>query len=169
MVDTICRWEILFVSLQIFLIFVSGCRKITDYGHSIVIIISTLLISGILNLWKDKRLREAGNIVNSQPIEKFVVSRRHKSFKWSDWASIQIGDIIKVKNNQEMPCDALILNIVGSKHEDQTCYMRGSMWDDSKQIHRKRSYQGTMNRTNSHISDSKFVSQISGLVKWEYN
>ena len=77
--------------------------------------------------------------------------------------------MIKVKNNQEMPCDALILNIVGSKQEEQTCYQRGSMWDDAKKINLKKSYQGTMNKTNNHISDSKFVSQISGLVKWEYN
>ena len=43
------------------------------------------------------------------------------------------------------------------------------MWDDAKKINLKKSYQGTMNKTNNHISDSKFVSQISGLVKWEYN
>lgn len=26
-----------------------------------------------------------------------------------------------------------------------------------------------MNRTGSHISDQKFVTQLSGLLKWEYN
>ena len=87
----------------------------------------------------------------------------------SNWGSIQTGDIFKVKANSEIPCDALILNIVGSKGENQTCYQKGSLWDDVKIPTRKRSYQGTMNKTSSQVSDAKFFESISGLIKWEYN
>ena len=98
-----------------------------------------------------------------------MFSKKHRSFHWRDWGNISIGDVIKINQNQEIPCDALILNITGSKQETQTCYQRGNLWDDSKNMTLKKSYQGTMNKTNNYISESKFVAQISGLVKWEYN
>lgn len=78
--------------------------------------------------------------MNSKPVEKFIFTKRHKSFQLSDWGSIQTGDIIKIKSNQEIPCDALILNIVGSKVDHQTCYQRGGLWDDIKAPTLKRSY-----------------------------
>ena len=157
------------VIMHVICLFFSGANTLKEYNHVIIVTIVSIVASGIINLWSDKKLRQSANYVNKKPVEKFIFSRRHKSFQWSDWASIQIGDVIKVKNNQEMPCDALILNIVNSKQEEQTCCQQGSMWDDASKQHIKKSYQGTMNKTNNQISDSKFVSQISGLVKWEYN
>ena len=71
--------------------------------------------------------------------------------------------------NQEIPCDALILDIVGSRTSNQTCYTRGGLFDDDCNPSLKRSYQGTMNKTGQRISAAKFVDQISGIVKWEYN
>ena len=47
--------------------------------------------------------------------------------------------------------------------------MRGALWEDIRNPSQKCSYQGTMNKTGTHISDSKFVDGISGLLKWEYN
>ena len=157
--DTIFRYEHLMVFLHSICMILSGAHKtIEEYYHLLIVILISLIFSGYLNYLTDRKYRLAANIVNQQPIEKFVWAKRHKNFQWSDWGSIQIGDVIKVKNNQEMPCDALILNIVGSRQEEQTCYQRGSMWDDAKKINLKKSYQGTMNKTNNHISDSKFVS-----------
>ena len=111
------------IALHMTCMLLSGAHKtIEEYYHLLIVVICSLFISGYLNYLTDKKYRQAGNIVNAQPIEKFVWAKKHKSFQWSDWGSIQIGDVIKVKNNQEMPCDALILNIVGSRQDDQTCY-----------------------------------------------
>jgi hypothetical protein len=148
---------------------ISGQRETADYSHVIFIAIASIVATGCLNLLHDKKLKQAAEKVNCKPVEKFIFSKRHKSFQISDWGSIQTGDIIKIKSNQEIPCDALILNIVGSKLDHQTCYQRGSLWDDPKAPTLKRSYQGTMNKTGSYVSDSKFADQISGLIKWEYN
>ena len=63
----------------------------------------------------------------------------------------------------------MILDIAGSKHAAQTCYQKGSLWDDAKTPSLRASYQGTMNKSEAYISDSKFVEQVSGLVRWEYN
>jgi magnesium-transporting ATPase (P-type) len=128
---------------------VSGHRETADYSHVIHIFIISLCVSGILNLKHDSKLREAASSVNNKVIEKFMVSKKRKCFQASNWGSIQTGDIFKVKSNIEIPCDALILNIVGSKGEFQTCYQKGSLWDDTKIPTLKRSYQGTMNKTSS--------------------
>ena len=95
----------------------SGQRETADYSHVIFIAVASYIATGCLNFLHDKKLKQAAERVNSKPVEKFIFSKRHKSFQLSDWGSIQTGDIIKIKSNQEIPCDALILNIVGSKIE----------------------------------------------------
>ena len=94
---------------------ISGQRETQDYSHVIFIASASIIATGCLNLLHDKKLKQAAEKVNCKPVEKFIFSKRHKSFQISDWGSIQTGDIIKIKSNQEIPCDALILNIVGSK------------------------------------------------------
>ena len=85
----------------------------------------------------------------------------------SSWGSIRMGDVIKVKHEHEMPCDCLILNILGSKLEHQTCYEVNSLWCHTPAL--KRSYTGTSSKTGSDPNDAKFIEAISGLIKWEYN
>ena len=147
----------------------SGARGTGDYNYIIAVTTVSLVARGVINLLHDRKLREAADAVNQKPVEKFVFSKRRKFFQLLDWASIQTGDIIKVKQNQEIPCDALILDIAGSKSGTQTCSMRGGLWNDFRNPTPKCSYQGTSNKTGTHISDAKFVEQISGLLKWEYN
>lgn len=110
-----------------------------------------------MNMLADLKLKEAGDTVNNKPIERFVISKKSRRFMISNWARIQCGDIIKIKMNQEIPCDALILDIVGSKSANQTCYTRGGLFDDDTNPSLKRSYQGTMNKTGQRIQASKFV------------
>ena len=155
--------------MHIFAQAVSGHREAADYGHVIFIALTSIICQMSLNHLHDNKLKNAAEKVNSKPIEKFIFAKRHKSFQLSDWGSLQTGDIIKIKSNQEIPCDALILNIAGSKSFFQTCYQKGSLWDDAKAPSLKTSYQGTMNKSETYISDSKFVEMVSGLVRWEYN
>ena len=147
----------------------SGARQLEDYSYIIAVMAASLVTQGTINLLHDSKLREAADAVNQKPVEKFVFNKRRKFFQLLDWTNIYTGDIIKIKQNQEIPCDALILDIVGSKSSSQTCNMRGGLWDDFRNPTPKCSYQGTMNKTGTHISDSKFVDKISGLLKWEYN
>ena len=68
-----------------------------------------------MNILADQKLKEAADAVNNKPVEKYVFAKRMRGFQLYDWASIQTGDIIKIKQNQEVPCDCLIMDIVGSK------------------------------------------------------
>ena len=118
----------------------SGANQIDDYNYIIAVTFISLFTRGAINLFHDKKLKEAADGVNQKPVEKFVFNKRRKFFQLLDWTSIQTGDIIKVKQNQEIPCDALILDIVGSKSSDQTCNMKGGLWDDFRNPTLKCSY-----------------------------
>lgn len=147
----------------------SYSSTLTEYSHIIATATISFLGTGLMNMLADNKLKEAADAVNYKPVERFVFSKKSRRFIVSNWASIQCGDIIKIKMNQEIPCDALILDIVGSKSANQCCYTRGGLFDDDSNPSLKRSYQGTMNKTGQRISAAKFVDQISGIVKWEYN
>lgn len=78
---------------------ISGEREQSEFTHVIFVAIASIIATGALNLLHDKKLKQAAEKVNSKPVEKFIFSKRHKSFQISDWGSIQTGDIIKIKSN----------------------------------------------------------------------
>ena len=47
--------------------------------------------------------------------------------------------------------------------------MRGGLWDELESSVLKQSFRGTANRTGFKISDDRFISSISGTIKWDYN
>ena len=67
---------------------ISGLRFAADQSAVIFIALASILGTGLLNLLHDKKLKEAAEKVNSKPVEKFIFSKRHKSFQVSDWGSI---------------------------------------------------------------------------------
>ena len=77
----------------------SGARGTGEYNYIIAVTAVSLITRGGINLLHDRKLREAADAVNQKPVEKFVFNKRRKFFQLLDWASIQTGDIIKVKQN----------------------------------------------------------------------
>ena len=63
-----------------------------------------------------------------------------------------------------MPCDCLILDIIGSKGRQQTCYTRGGFFDNDQNPTYKTAYQSTMNKTNKRIQASKLAETITGTL-----
>ena len=53
------------VTVHIICIFFSGAREVEDYYHVTIVAICSLLASSVLNLWNDKKLRQAANYVNN--------------------------------------------------------------------------------------------------------
>ena len=155
--DILAQPDHIIMILNLFLEVMSGTRTLTAYSHLIATGAISLLGTGIMNMLADLKLKEAGESVNNKPIERFVITQKSKRFIISNWAQIRCGDIIKIKMNQEIPCDALLLDIVGSKSANQTCFTRGGLFDDDSAPSLKRSYQGTMNKTGQRIQASKFV------------
>lgn len=69
------------------------------YSYLIATTFLSFAGTGLMNILADKKLKEATDNVNCKPIEKFDFSRKAKKFVVSDWASLQCGDIIKLKMN----------------------------------------------------------------------
>lgn len=97
-----------------------------------------------------------------------VTQRKHKAFSARTWESLKPGDIIKIKENEEFPADVLILD--SSNHSnDHKCYVSGGFTDDFNVPTLKKAHEGTQNKTGMKMAATKFVEQISGVVKYEYN
>ena len=81
------------------------------------------------------------------------------------WDDLQVGDIIKIKKNNQAPADCLILDIKGgSKSDGQSgsetvCYLKGGpQMSNHGETDVKKSCQNTQNKTgSSRMSDSQFV------------
>ena len=117
---------------------------------------------------QDQRHREFEETVNQRIVEKYSNKMKRGYFKSSTFGQIYQGDIIKVKHDKDVPCDALILNILQSNVENQTCYELNSLLSEYPVT--KKSFQGTAT-TAVHDTNaiSKFIETISGTIKWEYN
>jgi magnesium-transporting ATPase (P-type) len=74
-------------------------------------------LNGILNCIYDLQLRSASGQVNNKPIEKFIFTKKRKTFQTKTWEDLEVGDIIKVEKNQELPADVMILDISGNGNE----------------------------------------------------
>ena len=96
----------------------SRTKVLSEYSHIIATTCISLLGTGIMNILADNKLKEAADAINNKPIERFVFFKNSRRFIVSKWSEIQCGDIIKIKMNQEIPCDAIILDIIGSKNEN---------------------------------------------------
>ena len=117
----------------------------------------------------DLKLKSECSKLNSRLVEKFVISKKESNgFEPMPWESLRMGDIIKVKENEEFPADVLILDSINSSN-DHKCYVRGGISDDFNVPSIKKACEGTYNRPGMKMSSRKFVEQISGKVKYEYN
>lgn len=97
--------------MQWIIIYLSNGSDLGTYSDSIAITAVSFLARGLIIIFHDRKLKDAARSVNKKPVEKFVFNKRRKCFQLHDWQSIQTGDIIKIKQNQEIPCDAMILDI----------------------------------------------------------
>jgi magnesium-transporting ATPase (P-type) len=170
-------WDTLFtfdVCILLFQVLLTGLSRRNDEGWNLIYCLAVLNIIGqsFLNLFHDFKLRMAADQVNKLTVDKFIFNRRHKRFMQRQWEDLQVGDIIKIKNGQQLPADCLILDIKGGGNNnaaEQLCYIKGGPSVVNGESETKKSCQNTQNKTGSRLSDSKFVQLLSGQIKWEYN
>lgn len=135
----------------------------------VIVAVIGVLSQATVNYIIDRRWQRAQDVVNDKPIEVACLKKNKFKFKVRTWGDLRVGDIIKLYPNQEIPADVLILDIQGSRCDKQTCYVRGEIFNATGEMILKQSYGGTSNKTGFHISDDKFISSISGNLKWDYN
>lgn len=68
-----------------------------------------------------------------------MLTKKRKMFQSKNWEELEVGDIIKVHRNQELPADVLILDISGQSN-DQFCHVTGGVLADIQTPQIKRSH-----------------------------
>jgi hypothetical protein len=86
--ETLVTMDHLILFLFILALKISGEMATQAYTLPIMVAVTSVLLTATLNLVSDARLREAAEKVNLKPVEKLMLSKRHKSFQLSDWGSI---------------------------------------------------------------------------------
>jgi magnesium-transporting ATPase (P-type) len=113
--------------------------------YPILILICNIILSSVVNIIIDVRIKNDCNKINSKDVKTFAFLKKSKKFKFKSWNSIVPGDIIKVKENEEFPADVLILDAVSN--QNHKCYVRGGINEDINMPTLKKSCEGTSNKT----------------------
>ncbi len=66
-----------------------------------------ILINGTKNFLEDLKRKHSDDKENTRNI--FIYSNQNKNFVLKQWKNIKIGDIIKIKKNEIIPCDCIFL------------------------------------------------------------
>ena len=97
---------------------------------AIVPLIFVLLVSMIRELLEDIQRYKYDKINN----EEKVIVYRNNILEIVKSESLEVGEIILIKNNNQIPCDCLILN---SSFEEGICYLETSSLDGEKTLKEK--------------------------------
>jgi magnesium-transporting ATPase (P-type) len=148
---------------------VSGDEIELSFYFPLMLLLMNIFIQIIINTVADLRIKSACRAINERQVQTFITKKKNsKGFELRTWESLKPGDIIKVKEDEEFPADVLILDSITSSN-DHKCYVIGGPTDDFNKPSLKRACEGTYNRHGMKMSSTKFVEQISGTVKYEYN
>ena len=58
-------------------------------------------------------------------------------FVYSTWESLRVGDVIKIKKEESIPCDVLV---VGTSHVEQKCFVETKGLDGERNLKERRSF-----------------------------
>ena len=165
--DTVFRLEHLVLTVNFLAARWGGLD--TEIAFIYVTAVASLAAHGTINWLADRRLRHRSKNVNARSVEKFISGRRRKFFAPVEQGTICRGDILRLHEGQEIPCDCLILSVAGGARRQQACYQRGSTWDDSRRPSLKKSLLRMNAQQDEATTDGMFCSSVSETFKWEYN
>ena len=68
-----------------------------------------LLINGVKDVYEDCKRKKMNDLDNKRPCQVF----ENKKFIYKKWEDIKLGDIIKINENEVIPCDMILLESKG--------------------------------------------------------
>jgi len=137
-----------------------------SYWFPLVQLLINVICFSIQRLVIDNKGRHQSRKINNKKTLRFSHNMKPKGYKLVEWENLKPGDIIKVKDGQELPVDVLILETSDPEHK---CYTRGGFGQDDQITNIKHSCEGTINKARKQLTPSQFVEQIHGVIKYEYN
>lgn len=146
---------------------VSPTNRYTTIGTLLVV----LLVSAIKEIMEDVKRNRADNELNNTKV--LVLDPTTGDFVSKKWIKVQVGDIVKVLNEEAFPADLLLLS---SSEPEGLCYIETANLDGETNLKIKQARQETSYLVNpqflvSDLSRSEILSEQpnSSLYTYEGN
>ena len=110
-----------------------------------------VLINGIKDLYEDWKRKKMNDIDNKRLCEVYNI--KENKFIITKWEDIKLGDIIKVKKNEIIPCDMIILE---SSESSGTCYVEPKNINGESNLYMKE-MNGSWNKSLMHYSELSYI------------
>ena len=117
----------------------SPVHPVTNVGPLVIVIGISMLKEAV----EDTKRHKKDNEVNSTP----VLVLRDGAFVETEWADIQVGEIVKVLDKSFFPADLLL---VSSSDPDGVCYVETMNLDGETNLKIKKCLDNTVSFTTPH-------------------
>ncbi|XP_066951686.1 probable phospholipid-transporting ATPase IA isoform X4 [Macrobrachium rosenbergii] len=122
---------------------------------TLVPLICILVVSAIKEIAEDIKRHRADDELNKREIEVM----KDGQWQWIKWRHIQVGDIVKVRNNKFFPADLVIL---ASSEPQALCYVETANLDGETNLKIRQGLPQT-----AHLLEARDLMNLSGKVECE--
>ncbi|XP_076039881.1 ATPase phospholipid transporting 8A1 isoform X2 [Oratosquilla oratoria] len=122
---------------------------------TLVPLICILVVSAIKEIAEDIKRHRADDEINKREIEVL----REGQWQWVKWRNLQVGDIVKVRNNKFFPADLILLS---SSEPQGLCYVETANLDGETNLKIRQGLPQT-----THILEGKDLMNLSGRMECE--
>ncbi|XP_042234185.1 probable phospholipid-transporting ATPase IA isoform X3 [Homarus americanus] len=122
---------------------------------TLVPLICILVVSAIKEIAEDIKRHRADDELNKREIEVL----KDGQWQWIKWRHIQVGDIVKVRNNKFFPADLVIL---ASSEPQALCYVETANLDGETNLKIRQGLPQT-----SNLLEARDLMNLSGKVECE--
>lgn len=128
-----------------------------------VIFIPLLLVvfvNGVKDLWEDYIRKLQDNTENQTKTQIF--NSEKEEFEEKTWEEVQLGDIVKVEENQYFPCDLLLIST--SNINTGICYVETKNLDGESNLKYKLSNKSLLSVYNSDVTLKNLSGEVSTSI-----
>lgn len=124
-----------------------------------------LLINGILNAMEDISRHRADNEANSSPT--LVYRAAEDDFREAKWASIKVGDFVKLQSRETIPCDIVVLSVAEKEGmpPQGICYVETKSLDGETNLKVRMSMPSTLGKIDQK---GKGLQKVNGTLEMEH-
>eukprot|EP00164_Ancoracysta_twista_P003829 GFYU01005137.1.p1 GENE.GFYU01005137.1~~GFYU01005137.1.p1 ORF type:complete len:1530 (-),score=451.33 GFYU01005137.1:156-4745(-) len=105
---------------------------------SIAPLVFVLTVTGVKEAYEDHKRRVQDNEINNKDVE--VLDRENGNWTTTIWQSIHVGDIVRLRNNDAIPCDIVLLS---TSETFQMCFVETSSLDGESNLKPKQALEDT--------------------------
>jgi phospholipid-translocating ATPase len=125
----------------LFIIVLNFIPQINAFGKEISMIplLFVLAVTAIKDLVEDRQRYISDKVVNNRLCDVYNINGGTKTLGKRKWRTLEVGDVIKLYNNDIIPSDILLLN---TSDEDGVCHISTANLDGENNLKQKKVPKG---------------------------